>query len=1072
MIEPQDRNDHKPDGQEAVPTGAYGGGAVGPGAVIGRYKLLRILGEGGYGIVYLAEQQRPVKRRVALKVIKPGMDTKQVIARFEAERQALALLDHPNIAHVFNAGTTEAGRPYFAMEYVKGVPITEHCDRYKLTIEERLKLFLAVCEAVQHAHQKAIIHRDIKPSNILIAYEGEQAVPMIIDFGVAKALTQPLTERTLVTEQAQMIGTPEYMSPEQAEMTSQDIDTRTDVYSLGVLLYELLTGTLPFDPKTLREGGPDQMRRLIREQDPQTPSARLSTIENEKSLDLAQHRRTDIRTWGHHLHGELDWITLKAMDKDRTRRYQTAHALAEDVQRYLKQEPVLAGPPRATYKLRKFVARNRSLFVSATAVAVVVVLAAFVSIVLAITATKAQQLAEKATQAEALQRKKAEDLAEKQEEDLYFNYIRLAHQELKANRPVHALDLLEKCPEHLRNWEWHYLQRKCHFQEAQSLEFEAGVLSFAFSPDGVNSAALLINGKLILQDWTTGKASPYQVRNKLKQLHDDCSDWLADWVVFSPDGKHLAVAGDDYVVELISLVSHEIIDRFNRHTDTVTKIVWAPDGGFIATASRDGTLGFWNRHNGDQRVLHLRSKPVNLAFTGDGRYLIVCYGGGDTERFSIGDIVDGKTSRGVTKQMADPFGIAVSPDGERIATALWDGTILLADGEYAELMRLEGHVDLAMGVAFSDDGTRIASIGEDLTVRLWDTATGQQVLSIGAGFFFNQPVFSRDGHRLFLIDRTRALTVFDGSPFAGVQDSKATILRGRSASITTTVHYSPSGQQVISSGDNGTILWDAATGQLESIVCTGDLRTHDGHFSPDGKCIASCCVQQGRFYIKVWGARPPHRERLSVEFTRAIEGAIFSHDGRYLVIGGEEGILHVYDWQSRAEIGQLGDQGFYVGSMAASPDGRYLASTGLDGTIRIWDATRLDEPQEGRLIYQARNNCYFYAAFSPDGKQLALGEREGDIRILDLETEEVPLLISKAHGDKVNCISFGPRGRYLASCSSDKTVRVWNAETGDPVDVLLGHKGRVLSVAFSPDGKHVVSGGIDSEVRIWTPRLE
>ncbi len=227
------QNDSRDDDFEAegIPTARYGERAVGPGAMIGRYKLLRILGEGGYGIVYLAEQQRPVKRRVALKVIKPGMDTKQVIARFEAERQALALLDHPNIAHVFNAGTTKAGRPYFAMEYVKGVPITEHCDRYKLTIEERLKLFLAVCEAVQHAHQKAIIHRDIKPSNILIAYEAEQAVPMIIDFGVAKALTQSLTDRTLVTEQAQMIGTPEYMSPEQAEMTSQDIDTRTDVYS-------------------------------------------------------------------------------------------------------------------------------------------------------------------------------------------------------------------------------------------------------------------------------------------------------------------------------------------------------------------------------------------------------------------------------------------------------------------------------------------------------------------------------------------------------------------------------------------------------------------------------------------------------------------------------------------------------------------------------------------------------------------------------------------------------------------------------------------------------------------------
>jgi serine/threonine protein kinase len=371
MYDDKNKANNEDTGGEGIPTAGYSGAAAGPGGKIGPYKLLRILGEGGYGIVYLAEQQQPVKRRVALKVIKPGMDTKQVIARFEAERQALALLDHPNIAHVFDAGTTEAGRPYFAMEYVKGIPITEHCDRYKLTIEERLKLFLSVCEAVQHAHQKAIIHRDIKPSNILVAYEAEQTVPMIIDFGVAKALSQSLTERTLITEQAQMIGTPEYMSPEQAEMTSQDIDTRTDIYSLGVLLYELLTGTLPFDPKTLREGGPERMRRLIREQDPQTPSVRLSTIERDESLSLAQQRRTDIRTWEHRLHGELDWITLKAMDKDRTRRYQTAHALAEDIQRYLNQEPVLAGPPSTLYRVRKYIRRHQALATGLAAVLLV-----------------------------------------------------------------------------------------------------------------------------------------------------------------------------------------------------------------------------------------------------------------------------------------------------------------------------------------------------------------------------------------------------------------------------------------------------------------------------------------------------------------------------------------------------------------------------------------------------------------------------------------------------------------------------------------------------------------------------
>jgi len=356
------------------PTVSSVGEPVGPGGQIGPYKILSILGEGGCGMVYLAEQQQPIKRRVALKVIKPGMDTKQVIARFEAERQALALLDHPHIAHVFDAGTTEGGRPYFVMECVKGVPITEHCDRHKLRVEERLGLFLSICEAVQHAHQKGIIHRDIKPSNILVAIEGDRAIAMIIDFGVAKALSQSLTDRTLITEQAQMIGTPEYMSPEQAEMTSQDIDTRSDIYSLGVLLYELLTGVLPFEARSLRAGGPDHIRRTIREEEPKTPSTRLSTISAEESARLAQLRRTDVRTLNRRLHGDLDWITLKAMEKDRTRRYASVGEFAADITRHLSDEPVLAGPPSTIYRFRKFVRRN-SVWVGGIA-AVLVVLAA------------------------------------------------------------------------------------------------------------------------------------------------------------------------------------------------------------------------------------------------------------------------------------------------------------------------------------------------------------------------------------------------------------------------------------------------------------------------------------------------------------------------------------------------------------------------------------------------------------------------------------------------------------------------------------------------------------------------
>jgi serine/threonine protein kinase len=346
--------------EDAGPTASWGGLLEKPGGQIGRYKLLSVLGEGGMGIVYLAEQQQPIRRRIALKVIKPGMDSKRVIARFEAERQALALLDHPNIAHVYDAGTTENGRPYFVMEYVKGLPITEFCDHHKVTIEDRLSLFQQVCHAVNHAHQKGIIHRDIKPSNILVSVQEDQAIPKIIDFGVAKAIAQPLTERTLYTEQGQLFGTPEYMSPEQADMASEDIDTRSDVYSLGVLLYVLLTGVLPFDSETLREGGIDHIRKLICETDPKTPSTRFSKL-GEEAKTVAENRRTEIRTLARHLRRELEWIPLRAMRKQRTERYRSASELADDIENYLNGAPLIAGPLGTVYRLKKFVRRHRAV---------------------------------------------------------------------------------------------------------------------------------------------------------------------------------------------------------------------------------------------------------------------------------------------------------------------------------------------------------------------------------------------------------------------------------------------------------------------------------------------------------------------------------------------------------------------------------------------------------------------------------------------------------------------------------------------------------------------------------------
>jgi serine/threonine protein kinase/Tfp pilus assembly protein PilF len=336
-----------------------------PGTVIGPYKLMEQIGEGGMGLVFVAAQQEPVRRKVALKVIKPGMDSRQVIARFEAERQALALMDHPHIAQVHDGGTTPAGRPYFVMELVKGVPITDYCDQNQVPVRQRLELFLHVCEAVQHAHQKGIIHRDVKPSNVLVASHDGRPVPKVIDFGVAKAIGPQLTDKTIYTQLSQLVGTPLYMSPEQAGASSLDVDTRSDIYSLGVLLYELLTGTTPFDKTRLKDASYDEIRRIIREEEPPRPSTRLA--ESKDTLpSISAQRHTEPAKLTKLVRGELDWIVMKALEKDRNRRYETASAFAADVQRYLNDEPVLACPPSLSYRLRKFARRNKTALAMAT----------------------------------------------------------------------------------------------------------------------------------------------------------------------------------------------------------------------------------------------------------------------------------------------------------------------------------------------------------------------------------------------------------------------------------------------------------------------------------------------------------------------------------------------------------------------------------------------------------------------------------------------------------------------------------------------------------------------------------
>jgi serine/threonine protein kinase/tetratricopeptide (TPR) repeat protein len=454
----------------------------GPGTLIGPYKLLQEIGEGGMGTVYMAQQTEPVKRQVALKVIKPGMDSRQVVARFEAERQALALMDHPNIAHVFDGGATATGRPYFVMELVRGVPITNFCDENRLAVRERLELFISVCHAVQHAHQKGVIHRDLKPSNVLVTWHDDKAVVKVIDFGIAKATGQQLTDKTLFTNFAQMIGTPLYMSPEQAQLSGLDVDTRSDVYSLGVLLYELLTGTTPFDRERLRTVGFDEIRRMIREEEPARPSTRLST-QGQAASTASANRKSDPARLSRLLRGELDWIVMKALEKDRNRRYESASVFAADVQRYLHNDAVLACPPSVGYRLGKFLRRYKGPVLAASVI-VIVLAAGIVGTTAGLLGALAQSDLKETARLQALREKDAK-------EDALRDAVAAAEEETRARRQTQrALNMMtdEMMEDHLGR-QPQMTERQRQFLENVLAEHEVFAAARADDAEGKKSRA-------------------------------------------------------------------------------------------------------------------------------------------------------------------------------------------------------------------------------------------------------------------------------------------------------------------------------------------------------------------------------------------------------------------------------------------------------------------------------------------------------------------------------------------------------------------------------------------------------
>jgi len=1010
----------------------------GPGTKIGRYELLSLIGEGGMGLVYQAEQKEPVKRRVALKIIKPGMDSKEVIARFEAERQALALLDHPNIAHVFDAGTTEAGLPYFVMEYVKGMSITAYCDQRKLNIEQRLQLFEHVCEGIHHAHQKGIIHRDIKPSNILVSLHGDRAVPKIIDFGIAKATARSLTDKTVFTNQGQLLGTPEYMSPEQVDLATQDIDTRSDIYSLGVLLYELLAGVLPFEEKSLRSGGFAEIQRTIRELEPATPSTRLTNL-GQQAKTIATSRSTQAIALARRLHRELEWIPLKAMRKDRCRRYKSASEMADDIQNYLNGSPLIAGPETAVYRAKKFVHKHAGSVVTAALVAFAIILGLVVSTAMYLRSEKAlereavarvqaedakdkettaRSLAEQAEKVAQQQRKLAEERAEEYRRSLYVHRINLADVAYREGNMGPLRRLLDECPEDLRAWEWYHLN---HISDQAAMTFmgdKEGVFDITLSPDGKRIVSAGAGGTIKIWDAVDGR--------ELMTLRGHETAVMS--VAFSADGKRIA----------------------SISTKNKIKVWDAQSGTEIKTLTVDDSLS--------SRLL-LSWLPVPIAFSPDGKKIV---SGSPSDAIKVWNADSGTVLMSLKGHEEFLTGLAFTPDGNRIVSSSNDRTLRIWDASTGQqLIVLKGHEDRINEVAISPDGKRIVSVSLDRTAKVWDVTTGAELIELrGLDKAVRSVVFSNDGARIATGGGAGKIKVWDAA-----NGTELTTLLGHIGSVKG-VAFSPDDKRIVSGSGDGTIkIWEPGFDRTASV--TLDRKYRDMAYSPDGKHIVTSVVKDRS--IRILDAAT--RDELMKIDGPVGRGTFFSPDAKRIISGSVDGNdIDIWDVSSGRKLMTLSGHEGPIWSASYSPDGTRIVSGGEDKTVRVWNAITGTEVMtlrgHGDYPDHPELSPVTSVAFSPDGQLIASSSWDYTVKIWNAKTGAEVMTV-RAHSYIVNDVAFSPDGKRFASASSDCSIRICDVATGDELQVLWGHEDDTLSVAFSPDGRRIVSGSKDDTVRIW-----
>ncbi len=983
------------------------------GSSIGKYKLRKQIGEGGMGIVYVAQQTHPVQREVALKLIKPGMDSKQVIARFEAERQALALMDHPNISRVLDAGTAENGLPYFVMELVDGIPINEFCNQNRLDIVQRLRLVIAVCQAVQHAHVKGIIHRDIKPSNVLVTRIDNQNIPKVIDFGVAKATAQNLTDRTIYTQFTQMIGTPLYMSPEQATRSGNDVDTRSDVYSLGVVLYELLTGTTPFDPETLRHAEADEIRQIICGREPPAPSTRVKTTNSEGSSTDSEYNGVEFRQLSRMIQGELDWITLKAMDKDRRRRYSSPGALAADIQAYLDGTVVAASPPSLVYRTRKFAKRNAVFLTTATLVTVTLIVATVISLWQAGVAIDA--LAKiKIQQSELFKAKAfAEEIA-----------LRAKENEAHANLLVYAADIRQAA----EAW------KKKDIRQYTDILDRYQTVDPQFDPRGF--------------EW--------RFLNQLGRANYEVISEAADGycvVRHSRDGRFIACGRSDGRVDILDGKTHQPMTTLEGHLHLVRGVHFSAKCDKLATLGEEGIVRIWSTRGFDEisQIKVTEGTQGEKVFFAKDDELIVTIG--EEDRVKIWETATGK--------LYDSFGVNgneirsldVSPDGKFCVAGEHQHKLRTWDFEKRKTDSVMGQMplnDFPRCVRYSPDGSVIAVGSELKKIYITDAKTGEIIESFPAHRDDIQDIaFYPDGRLVASVDRAGVIYVWrrklPGNPSSTAnQGLFPKVFRAHDVR-TKSIDCSPDGGHFLSASNDRTVRsWAPQTMPIRELDFDN---VSNAVFSPDGSEL----FIGGEKAITIWNQNENTFRLLAKIDQSRLSSIAITNDGKTLATGHEDGVIRFWDLETETFSGSVKAHDDDVESVSFSHDDALLATASWDGTSCVLDVSSREKQSSFPLGHHCTN-----VSFSPIDYTFSV-THDSDIAIINALSEKRIHLL-KGHQNSTYQSVFSPDGQQLASCSHDRTVRIWDITTGETIHEIFIQQDKICSLAYSPDGKTLASG--------------